>query len=108
MSLEMTQSVLFFLCSHTSVSPMPSIPPLSENVPFEEVAAILDEAAMQARGGPPCSIPAAGTFSQTPSAPPACMWLEPPARRFSSHCKRTNGCDRVRRGAPENEFSGFT
>ncbi len=62
MSLEMTQSVLFFLCSHTSVSPMPSIPPLSENVPFEEVAAILDEAAMQARGGPPCSIPAAGYF----------------------------------------------
>ena len=39
---------------------MPLLQPLPDPVPFEEVAAILDEAAMQTRGGPPCSIPAAG------------------------------------------------
>ncbi len=31
-----------------------------QSVTFEEVAAVLDEAAMQARGGPPYPIPAAG------------------------------------------------
>jgi len=39
---------------------MPLLPPQPEPVSFEEVAAILDEAAMQARGGPPRSIPAVG------------------------------------------------
>ncbi len=39
---------------------MPIIQPTPEPVPFEEVAAVLDEAAMQARGGPPYLIPAAG------------------------------------------------
>ncbi len=39
---------------------MPFLPPQPDPVPFEEVAAILDEAAMQARGGPPYLIPTAG------------------------------------------------
>ncbi len=39
---------------------MSLLPPQPESVTFEEVAAILDEAAMQARGGPPYLIPAAG------------------------------------------------
>ena len=36
------------------------LPPSPEPVPFEEVAAVLAQAAIQARGGPPYSIPAAG------------------------------------------------
>ncbi len=32
---------------------MPLLQPLPEPVTFEEVAAILDEAVLQARGGPP-------------------------------------------------------
>lgn len=39
---------------------MPLLQHLPEPVTFEEVAAILDEAAMQARGGPPYLIPAVG------------------------------------------------
>ena len=39
---------------------VPIIIPAPEPVPFEEVAAVLDEAAMHARGGPPYMIPAAG------------------------------------------------
>ena len=39
---------------------MKLLQPISESVTFEEVAAVLDEAAMRARGGPPCLIPAAG------------------------------------------------
>ena len=39
---------------------MPMPHPLPEPVPFEEVAAVLDEAAVRAGGGPPQSIPAAG------------------------------------------------
>ena len=36
------------------------LPPSPEPVPFEDIAAVLDEAAIRARGGPPCSIPAVG------------------------------------------------
>ena len=39
---------------------MPLIPPLPEPVAFEKVTAILDEALLQASGGPPCAIGAAG------------------------------------------------
>ncbi len=39
---------------------MPLLQPLPEPVSFEEVAAILDEAALQARGGPPYVSGAAG------------------------------------------------
>jgi hypothetical protein len=39
---------------------MPLIPPAPETVPFEEVAAVLDAAAVRARGGPPMAICAAG------------------------------------------------
>ena len=39
---------------------MAMLPPLPEPVAFEEVAAILDEAALQARGGPPYVTGAAG------------------------------------------------
>ncbi len=39
---------------------MPLLQPLPEPVTFEEVAAILDEAVLQARGGPPYVIGAAG------------------------------------------------
>ncbi len=39
---------------------MPLLPPIPEPVAFEEVAAILDEAVLQARGGPPCVTGAAG------------------------------------------------
>ncbi len=39
---------------------MQLIQPLAEPVTFEEVAAILDEAALQARGGPPYVSGAAG------------------------------------------------
>ena len=39
---------------------MPLLEPQPEPVAFEEVAAVLEKAAMLTRGGPPCSIPAAG------------------------------------------------
>ena len=39
---------------------MSLLPPLPEPVPFEEVAAVLEQAALNARGGPPCLIPFAG------------------------------------------------
>ena len=39
---------------------MPMFHPLAEPVTFEEVAAILDEAVLQAHGGPPYVIGAAG------------------------------------------------
>ena len=39
---------------------MSLLPSLPESVPFEEVAAVLNQAAMNARGGPPCLIPFAG------------------------------------------------
>ncbi len=39
---------------------MPMLSPVPEPVTFEEVAAILDEAVLQARGGPPYVIGAAG------------------------------------------------
>ena len=39
---------------------MPIIDPLPEPVTFEEVAAVLDEAVLQAGGGPPYVIGAAG------------------------------------------------
>ena len=39
---------------------MSLLPPLPQSVPFEEVADILDQAAMNARGSPPCLIPFAG------------------------------------------------
>ena len=39
---------------------MPLLQPLSEPVTFEEVAAVLDEAVLLARGGPPYVIGAAG------------------------------------------------
>lgn len=39
---------------------MPLLQPLPEPVTFEEVAAVLDDAAVRARGGPPCVINAAG------------------------------------------------
>ena len=38
----------------------PLLDPLPEAVTFEEVAAVLDEAAVRARGGPAYLIPAAG------------------------------------------------
>lgn len=41
-------------------SPMPILPPVPEPVSFEEVAAVLDAAAMSVRGGPPRSICPAG------------------------------------------------
>ena len=39
---------------------MPLLQPLPEPVTFEEVAAVLDEAAIRSRGGPPYVINAAG------------------------------------------------
>ena len=39
---------------------MPLLPPLPEPVAFEEVAAVLNEAVLQARGGPPYVTGAAG------------------------------------------------
>ena len=39
---------------------MPLLAQVYETVAFEEVAAVLDEAAVRARGGPPNSIPALG------------------------------------------------
>ena len=39
---------------------MSILPPLPDPVAFEEVAAILDEPVLQARGGPPYVIGAAG------------------------------------------------
>ena len=41
---------------------MPLIAPVPEPVTFEEVAAILDEAVLHARGGPPYVIGAAGWY----------------------------------------------
>ena len=39
---------------------MPLLPPAPEPVPFDEVASVLAEAALRARGGPPGLIPTAG------------------------------------------------
>ena len=39
---------------------MPLLQPMPEPVTFEEVAAVLDEAAIRSRGGPPYAINVAG------------------------------------------------
>jgi hypothetical protein len=51
--------LVLFLFSEQAFA-MPPLPPQPKPVTFEEVAEILDEAAVQARGGPPYLIPAAG------------------------------------------------
>ena len=50
------------------------IPPVPEPVSFEEVAAVLDEAAIRARGGPPYAINAAGWTWPLPWTRQASAW----------------------------------
>ncbi len=65
---------------------MPLFTPAPEPVAFEEVAAVLDEAVLHARGGPPYVI--------------GCGWVAPWPRRSTRLASTWSGCRPIRDSSP--------